>query len=141
MREPLPFRKLRPDARIPTRAHEDDAGADLYCVEDVRLGPGEGKVVGTGVAVAIPPGHVGLVADRSSMARKGLKTAGGVIDAGYRGEIGVVLWNISKESVELKAGDRVAQLLVLPVAVLPIRESAELEDTRRGEGGFGSTGR
>jgi dUTP pyrophosphatase len=141
MTSPLPFRKLRPDARIPTRAHADDAGADLYCAQDVRLAPGEGKVVVTGVAVAVPPGHVGLVADRSSMAKKGLKTAGGVIDAGYRGEIGVVLWNISKEPAELKAGDRVAQLLILPVAVLPMREVDDLEASQRGAGGFGSTGR
>ncbi|MFA5140534.1 MAG: dUTP diphosphatase [Elusimicrobiota bacterium] len=140
MRRSLPFRKLRPDARIPTRAHEDDAGVDLYCAEDVRLAPGEGRVIGTGVAVAVPAGYVGLVADRSSMARKGLKTAGGVIDAGYRGEVGVVLWNISREPVELKAGDRVAQLLVLPVAVLPVSEADELDATQRGAGGFGSTG-
>ncbi|MDE2143473.1 MAG: dUTP diphosphatase, partial [Elusimicrobia bacterium] len=91
----LPLRRLDPAAVLPTRAHADDAGLDLYGLEDATVAPGEGKLLRTGVAVAIPAGHVGLVCDRSSLAKRGLKTAGGVIDAGYRGEIGVVVWNIS----------------------------------------------
>ena len=137
----LPLRRLSPDATLPTRAHPDDAGLDLYASEEVALAPGAGAAVKTGIAAAIAPGHVGLVADRSSMARRGLKTAGGVIDAGYRGEIAVVLWNLSRESVELKKGERVAQLLIVPIATPAPREVAELGQTARGAGGFGSTGR
>lgn len=128
-------------AQLPTRAHADDAGLDLYCLSGVSVPPGEGRMVRTGVALALPAGHVGLVADRSSLAKKGLKTAGGVIDAGYRGEIQVVVWNLSKESIELKAGDRCAQLLIFPV-VFPKAVEVKVFDsqTGRGAGGFGSTG-
>jgi dUTP pyrophosphatase len=137
----LPVKKLVPAATLPTRAHPDDAGLDLYASEDAALAPGEGKLVKTGVAVALPKGHVGLVCDRSSMARKGLKTAGGVIDAGYRGELGIVLWNISGAPQAVKAGERVAQLLVLPIATPAPVEAEDLDATARGAGGFGSTGR
>ncbi|TBR22729.1 dUTP diphosphatase, partial [bacterium] len=95
----------------------------------------------TGIAMAIPAGYVGLVADRSSLARKGIKTAGGVIDAGYRGEVGAVLWNISREPVTLGRGDRVAQLLLVPVATPAVKEVKALSESKRGKGGFGSTGR
>ena len=137
----LPMKRLDPAATLPTRAHPDDAGLDLYALEDAELGPGEGKVVKTGVAVAIPGGHVGLVCDRSSMAKRGLKTAGGVIDAGYRGELGVMLWNITRQQHVVKKGERIAQLLVIPIAVPAPVESDDLGETARGAGGFGSTGR
>lgn len=133
--------RLHPDARLPTRAHHDDAGLDLYSIKDVDFRPGQGGLVPTGVAVAVPAGHVGLIADRSSLARKGLKTAGGVIDAGYRGEVGVLLWNISKENFTLRKGDRVAQLMVVSIAVPAVREVESLSPSKRGKGGFGSTGR
>jgi dUTP pyrophosphatase len=141
MSQTLPIRRLDPSAVVPTRAHPDDAGLDLYSLEDAGLAPGEGKVVRTGVAVALPAGHVGLVCDRSSMAKRGLKTAGGVIDAGYRGELGVVLWNISGQPQSVKGGERLAQLLVLPVATPAPVEVEDLGVTARGAGGFGSTGR
>lgn len=137
----LPMKRLDANATLPTRAHPDDAGLDLYALEDAEFGPGEGKVVKTGVAVAIPGGHVGLVCDRSSMAKRGLKTAGGVIDAGYRGELGVMLWNIARQQQGLKRGERIAQLLVIPIAVPAPVESDDLGATARGAGGFGSTGR
>ena len=137
----LPVRRLSPDARLPTRAHPDDAGLDLYAIKTLDFRPGQGGMVSTGVAVAVPPGYVGLIADRSSLAKKGLKTAGGIIDAGYRGEVGVLLWNISKETFTLRKGDRVAQLLIVPIAVPVVRETRRLDRTRRGKGGFGSTGR
>ncbi|MBI3299700.1 MAG: dUTP diphosphatase [Elusimicrobia bacterium] len=133
--------KLSADAVLPTRAHADDAGLDLYALSEVTLEPGKCFVVPTGIALAIPPGYVGLVADRSSLARKGIKTAGGVIDAGYRGEVGAVLWNISRESVTLVRGDRVAQLLIVPVAVPAVKEVPSLTESKRGKKGFGSTGR
>jgi dUTP pyrophosphatase len=133
--------KLHPDARLPVRAHPGDAGLDLHGLEDVELGPAQGKVLRTGVAVAVPAGHVGMIADRSSMAKRGLKVAGGIVDSGYRGEVGVVLWNVSSEPVRLKAGDRIAQLLVLPIAVPEVRAAESLDGTARGAGGFGSTGK
>lgn len=139
--ESIPATKLDPKATLPTRAHEDDAGLDLYSLEDVELAPGHGGLAHTGIAVAVPAGHVGLVCDRSSLARRGLKTAGGVIDAGYRGELGVVLWNISGKTQHVKAGERVAQLLIVPVATPAVREVSSLDATARGANGFGSTGR
>jgi dUTP pyrophosphatase len=132
--------KLSPQAILPTRAHPDDAGLDLYALEPVTLEPGQGGVAATGIAVALPAGHVGLVADRSSLAKRGLKTAGGVIDAGYRGELKVVLWNLSGQRQTLARGERVGQLLILPVAVPAVREAASLDETVRGANGFGSTG-
>ena len=137
----LPVLKLDARAVLPTRAHHDDAGLDLYALEDIRLEPGKGCVARTGVAVALAPGHVGLVADRSSLAKRGLKTAGGVIDAGYRGELGIVLWNLSTEPQTVAARERLAQLLIVPVATPAVREAPSLDGTARGAKGFGSTGR
>lgn len=141
MSKTLAVRRLDAVAVLPTRAHADDAGLDLYGLEDVTLQAGQGQVVRTGVAVAVPVGHVGLVCDRSSLAKRGLKTAGGVIDAGYRGEVGVVLWNISGGPQALKKGERLAQLLIIPVATPAPVEAEDLGETARGAGGFGSTGR
>lgn len=137
----LPIRRLDPSAVLPTRAHHDDAGLDLYGLEDAEIAPGEGRLLKTGVAVAVPDGHVGLVCDRSSMAKRGLKTAGGVIDAGYRGELCVVVWNLSRESQAVKKGERVAQLLVIPIATPAPVEAQDLAESARGAKGFGSTGR
>ncbi|MBI3553624.1 MAG: dUTP diphosphatase [Elusimicrobia bacterium] len=139
--EDIPATKLDPKAVLPTRAHPDDAGLDLYALEDAELSPGDGKVVRTGVAVAVPAGHAGLICDRSSMARRGLKTAGGVIDAGYRGELGVVLWNISGQVQKIAKGERIAQLLIMPAATPAVREVPSLDATARGAKGFGSTGK
>lgn len=141
MNADLPLRRLDPAAVLPTRAHPDDAGLDLYGLEDATLDPGAGALLRTGVAVAVPAGHVGLVCDRSSLARRGLKTAGGVIDAGYRGELGVLVWNLSREPQSVKRGERIAQLLILPIAVPAPVETDALDATARGVGGFGSTGR
>ena len=141
MNDDLPIRRLDAAAILPTRAHPDDAGLDLYALEDSVVPPGEGRLLRTGVAFAIPLGHVGLVCDRSSLARRGLKTAGGVIDAGYRGEVGVVVWNLSREPQPVKKGERAAQLLVIPIATPAPVETDDLGETVRGAGGFGSTGR
>jgi dUTP pyrophosphatase len=145
MNLPMPSRlqilRLSPEAVLPTRAHADDAGLDLYALEDVALEPREGRAARTGVAFAIPQGFVGLVADRSSLAKRGLKTAGGVIDAGYRGEVQVVLWNLAETPALVRRGERVAQLLILPIATPAVEEVTSLEATPRGEGGFGSTGK
>ncbi len=133
--------RVSQEAVLPTRAHPDDAGLDLYGLEDIFLEPGKGKVAKTGIAVALVVGYVGLVADRSSLAKRGVKTAGGVIDAGYRGEIHILLWNLSNEVIHLKAGERIAQLLILPIATPAVVEVSQLDETLRGVKGFGSTGR
>ncbi len=137
----LPVLKKEEDAILPTRAHAEDAGLDLYSYEDVWLSPRQGRPVRTGVALALRPDFVGLVADRSSLAKRGLKTAGGVIDAGYRGEILVVLWNLSDQEIRLSRGERIAQLLIFPVATPRVQEVSELGESARGDKGFGSTGR
>jgi dUTP pyrophosphatase len=133
--------RILPEAVLPTRAHADDAGLDLYALEDLILLPQKGGAARTGIAIALPKGFVGLIADRSSMAKRGIKTAGGVIDAGYRGEIQVVLWNLSGEIAEIKKGERIAQLLILPIATPAVMEARTLDETQRGVNGFGSTGK
>ena len=133
--------RLSTEATLPTRAHADDAGLDLYGLEDVLLEPQQGKVARTGIALALPKGFVGQVADRSSLAKRGVKTAGGIIDAGYRGEIQIVLWNVSNTPIQLKRGERVAQLLIIPVATPAVVEVQTLDETQRGGKGFGSSGK
>jgi dUTP pyrophosphatase len=137
----LEVQKLNPEAKVPTRAYEHDAGLDLTSVETHTLKPGEGKIFKTGIAIALDPGFVGLVWDRSSMGKKGVKTLGGVIDSGYRGEIGVILWNISPETHTVNAGERIAQLLIQSVATPQTKEVSVLGTTDRGAGGFGSSGK
>jgi len=137
----LPIQKLHPQAQVPTRAYAHDAGLDLTTVEEGVLKPGEGRVFKTGLAVAIEPGYVGLVWDRSSMGKRGIKTLGGVIDSGYRGEIGVILWNLSKEDQIIRSGERIAQLLIQSIATPQTEEAQSLSDTDRGAGGFGSSGK
>ena len=122
----LPIKKLHPDAKVPTRTHPGDAGLDLTTVETYTLKAGEGRIFKTGLAVAIDPGFVGLIWDRSSMGKRGIKTLGGVVDAGYRGEIGVILWNISQEAQEIKAGERIAQFLIQAIATPATIEITEL---------------
>ena len=139
----LAVRRLRPDAVLPSYAHPGDAGLDLAAVEPVRLEPGERAAVPTGLAVAIPDGWVGLVHPRSGLARRhGLTVANapGTIDAGYRGEVQVLLVNLGSEPVEVAAGERVAQLLLQEVGRARVIEVEDLDETVRGAGGFGSTG-
>lgn len=142
--EELLFTRLDPKALLPTRAHDGDAGLDLYAAEDARIGPGERLSVGTGLAVAIPAGHAGLVVPRSGLALRhgiALVNAPGVIDSGYRGELRVLLLNTdSSAEFKLSVGDRVAQLLLVPVATPPPAEADSLDETARGTGGFGSSG-
>ena len=138
------FVRLDPTASPPTRAHPDDAGWDLATVEKVALEPGERAAVPTGLAVAIPPGHAGLVLPRSGHARRlgvGVVNGPGLIDAGYRGEIVVLLINHGREPVTFERGDRIAQLLVVPAPEISWVEVEDLASTPRGGHGFGSTGR
>lgn len=140
----LAVKRLHDDAVLPAYAHRGDAGLDLSAVEDVVLEPGERAAVATGLAMAIPEGWVGLVHPRSGLARRHgvtVTNAPGTIDAGYRGEVQVLLVNLGQDAVELGAGERIAQLLLQRVGHAEVIEVHELEDTARGEGGFGSTGR
>jgi dUTP pyrophosphatase len=141
----LAFKRLSDAATIPTRAHDGDAGLDLYAAESARLGPGARASVGTGIAVAIPAGHAGLVVPRSGLAaRHGIAVvnAPGLIDAGYRGELRVLLLNTdASEAFDVSPGDRIAQLVIAPVASADLVEVEELDVTVRGAGGFGSSGR
>lgn len=137
--------KLVAGAALPRRAHEGDAGLDLYACEAAHIGPGERWSVGTGVAVEIPAGHAGLVLPRSGLARDhgiSLVNSPGLIDSGYRGELRVLLLNTDPaETFRVASGDRIAQLLIAPIALAEPVEAPELADSVRGEGGFGSSGR
>jgi dUTP pyrophosphatase len=137
--------KLREGAILPTRAHEGDAGLDLYACEAAHIGPGERWSVGTGIAVEVPDGHAGLVLPRSGLARKhgiSLVNGPGLIDSGYRGEISVLLLNTDPAEVfRVEPGDRIAQLVIVPVAPAEPVEAEALAESARGEGGFGSSGR
>jgi dUTP pyrophosphatase len=140
----LRVRRLDVRARLPTRAYPGDAGLDLYALEDGVLDPGERASVRTGIAVEIPEGEAGLVLPRSGLAARhgiALVNAPGLIDAGYRGEIRVLLLNTDRSlSFELAAGDRIAQLVLVKVQTPEVVEVEELAVSQRGAGGFGSSG-
>jgi dUTP pyrophosphatase len=141
----LPVRRLDPGLPLPAYAHPGDAGADLRAADEVVLPPGGRATVGTGIAIAVPDGYAAFVHPRSGLAsRHGitLVNAPGTVDAGYRGEVRVVLLNTDPaEPFTVRRGDRIAQLVVQPVTRVRFLDVAELPATPRGEGGFGSTGR
>jgi dUTP pyrophosphatase len=141
----LPVAKLRDEAVLPSRAHAGDAGLDLYACEAAHLGPGERWSVGTGVAVEVPEGYAGLVLPRSGLAREhgiALVNSPGLIDAGYRGEVRVLLLNTDPAEIfRIEPGDRIAQLVVTPVGLPEPVEAEALTESARGDGGFGSSGR
>lgn len=139
----VPLRRLAQDATVPTYAHQGDAGADLYAAEDVTIPSGEWRLVGTGVAVALPIGYAGFVHPRSGLAaRVGVTTLNGpgTVDSGYRGEIRVNLVNHGPRPVTIERGDRIAQLVVQRVERVTFQVVAELPTSERGVGGHGSTG-
>ena len=136
----LRVKRIHPEAKLPVYGHPGDAGLDLFSVVDRTLGPGEVFAVPTGIQVAIPQGFVGLVWDKSGISLKGVHRLAGVVDAGYRGEVRVVLINLGPQPFAVKTGMKVAQMLIQPVASIAVVESETLDDTSRGEGGFGSTG-
>ncbi|MFC9896377.1 dUTP diphosphatase [Nocardia sp. NPDC127579] len=141
---PIPLLRLDPGIPVPARVHHGDAGVDLCTTQDVILEPGERALVGTGVAVALPVGTVGLIHPRSGLAAKaGLSVVNtpGTVDAGYRGEIKVCLINHDpRTAIELRRGDRIAQLLVQRVELVDFVEVDALDETARGAGGYGSSG-
>ncbi len=140
----LPFRRLDPEAELPAPAHPGDAGLDLRSTIDVEVKPGERALVPTGVAVAIPEGHAGLVLPRSGLAAKQgltLANAPGLIDAGYRGEVTCAVVNLDPDrAVQVRRGDRIAQLMIVAVPQVEPGWVEDLPPSTRGEGGFGSTG-
>lgn len=140
----IPVRRLDASAALPAYAHPGDAGADLRAADEVVLAPGGRAVVGTGIAVAVPDGYAAFVHPRSGLAaRHGVTVANapGTVDAGYRGQVQVVLVNLDPVAAyTVRRGDRIAQLLIQPVVRARFAEAAELPPSERGEGGFGSSG-
>ncbi|MFN2543206.1 MAG: dUTP diphosphatase [Actinomycetota bacterium] len=140
----LPFKQLAPDAQLPCAAHPGDAGLDLSSTIEVEVPAGERAMIPTGAAVAIPEGHAGLVLPRSGLAsRHGLTLANapGLIDAGYRGEVTCAVVNLNRSvPVRVRKGDRIAQLVVVPIPEVRPEWVEELPESSRGAGGFGSTG-
>lgn len=137
----LKFKKIHPNAKVPSYAYRGDAGMDLYVPENTLIKVGERKTIPLGIAIEIPEGHVGLMFDKSSLSHKhGLKTYGNVIDSGYRGEVHVGIMNHSDKDYELKTGDKIIQMLIMPVFQVEVIEVDELSESDRGDGGFGSSG-
>jgi dUTP pyrophosphatase len=160
----LLVKKLNDDAFIPTKAHDSDAGYDLYSPVDISLPRATPTKIPTGIALKLSdrlfsnheryicgdcyediptfcPNTVGLICDRSSMGAKGIKVMGGVVDSGYLGDVTVCLINLTDVTYEIKRGDKIAQILFMPVLNPTIKEVSELEETERGNKGFGSSGR
>ncbi len=138
----LRFKKLSPDAKAPSYSHPGDAGMDLYASQEVKIARGGIARIATGLAMEIPDGYAGLVWDKSGLSTAhGIKTLAGVIDSGYRGEIQVGLINLGNEDVVIAKHQKVAQLLIQKVERADFEETDMLNDTSRGAGGFGSTGK
>jgi dUTP pyrophosphatase len=137
----LKVKKIQLDAKIPQYSHKEDAGLDLFSSIDIVLNKGEVKPVPTGIQMAIPEGHVGLIWDKSGISLEGVHRLAGVIDSGYRGEVRVVMANLGEKLFVIKRGMKIAQLLIQPVMDVEVVEVDELEETARGKNGFGSTGK
>lgn len=138
---PFHVQKLSADATLPTKANTTDAGIDIYTNETYTLQPGERHMFTTGIACAFPDGYVGLLWDRSGLGSKGIHRFAGVIDSGYRGEWKVVLCNLTSEPFEIQSGDKIIQCIVQKFEPTEISEVTSLEESVRGEKGFGSSGR
>lgn len=137
----IPIVLSHPAAKPPKRANSTDAGADLHAVENYVLHPGERIMIETGISLAIPEGYYGQIAPRSGLAAKhGVMTMAGVIDSSFRGTVKAILYNSGKEPVTISTGDRIAQLIILPISLAEFSPVESLPDTARGEAGFGSTG-
>lgn len=138
----IKIKKTSPDSKLPTYAHPGDVGMDMYSTESYILKPGERKIFFTGFALEFDPGYAAIVKDKSGLPKNaGIHTMGGVYDAGYRGEYNVNLINLGQVDYEIKKGDKIAQLVILPVVIADLEEVTSLNDSSRGEGRFGSTGK
>ena len=139
----LKVKKLDPEAILPEYAHPGDAGLDVFSCEDIEIGPGESKMIKTGIAIQVPEGAEAQVRPRSGLALKHKVTVlntPGTIDEGYRGEVGVILINHGEKAFVVEKGMKIAQMVIKPLLTVEVEETAELSDTARGQGGFGSTG-
>jgi len=132
--------KISPTAKLPTRAYDDDAGLDIYADENCTIYEGQHQTISTGIKIAIPNGCAGLIWDKSGLAKSGLHIIAGVIDSGYRGELKIMIYNLSPDVYHIKQGQKIAQLLIQAVETLQISEVDNLEDTHRSENNFGSSG-
>lgn len=138
----LKIKKVHPDAKLPNYATEGDAGMDLFTLEEVKVVPGEIARVRSGVAMEIPDGYVGLCWDKSGLSMNhGIKVLAGVIDSGFRGELVMAVINLGKETYTFEKGHKVMQMLIQKVEHVKIEDVGNLSETKRGEGGFGSTGK
>ena len=139
----LRFKRVHPDAVLPSYAHPSDAGMDVRSIEDLTLAPGKRALVRTGLVMLLPPSYEAQVRPRSGLALKNGVTvlnSPGTIDSGYRGEVGVILINLGDADFTVRKGDKVAQLVIAPVTQPEVVETHEIDETDRGVGGFGSTG-
>ena len=137
----LEIQKVNESAKLPVYAHSGDAGMDLFSTHTCSIAPGTRKLIGTGIAMKIPFGFVGLIWDKSGLAyNHGMTMLGGVIDSGYRGEIKVVMQNLGESDYEVIAGHKIGQMLIQPIMQPLLVEVDSLDETSRAEGGFGSTG-
>ena len=137
----LKVKRIHEDAKLPIYQHKGDAGLDIFSSIDCVLEKGEVKPVSSGIKVAIPEGYVGLIWDKSGISLKGVHRLAGVVDSGYRGEVKVVMVNLGDEPFVIEKGMKIAQLLIQPINEVEVVEAEELEETSRGEEGFGSTGK
>lgn len=136
----IKVKKLHPDAKLPCRAHDSDSGADLFALEHTEIPPRSSAKVRTGIAVELHEGTSGCIWGKSSVESKGVKVMAGLVDAPYRGEILICMFNLTDKPFVFEKGQKVAQLVVLPTLYPAFEEASSLSETARGEGGFGSTG-
>ena len=136
----IQVKKIHPEAILPERAHANDAGADLFSIEEIEIAPNSSAKVKTGITIALPENTAGFVWGKSSIESKGMKIMAGVIDEGYRGEIIVCIFNLTNEPQTLAKGRKIAQLIIKPVHYPSFNAVEELSESKRGAGGFGSTG-
>ncbi len=138
----IKVKRLNDEAVLPTYAHPGDVGMDVYSLETYELKVGERKIFSVGFAMEFPSGFAAIIKDKSSLSMKqGIHTMGGVFDAGYRGEYNVNLINLGNEPYKISKGDKIAQIIIYPVAIADLEEASELSDSSRGEGRFGSSGK
>jgi dUTP pyrophosphatase len=137
----LKVKKLKPDAKLPKYHHPGDVGLDLYALETITVLPGEHARIWHGIALEFPEGYGGIIMDKGSISKAGLHHMGGVFDAGYRGEYNTLLVNLSDKPYTFEAGDKVSQLVIMPVLIAELEETDTLSESARGDGKFGSTGK
>jgi len=137
----IKVKKIHKDVKLPRYGHKGDAGLDLFSSADFVLAEGQVEAIPTGIKIAVPEGYAGLIWDKSGLSLRGIHRLAGVIDSGYRGEVKVVMINLSHEPFVINSGMKIAQMLIQPISNVDVVEVEDLDETSRGEGGFGSTGK